>query len=67
MSSVKEGHQDIESQISGIFGHNSSLFTSEKKSGPVAGWFVQKPLKSRIFDDGRVPPLFMGKKPASKL
>lgn len=59
MSSVTEGNKDIESQISGVFDQNSSLFPSEKISGPVAGWFVQNPLKTRIYNKGIVPPFIV--------
>lgn len=55
MSSVTELKKDIESQSSAVVGHNSSLSSLEKKSGPVAGWFVQKPLRSRIYNNGGVP------------
>ncbi|MCJ1468446.1 hypothetical protein MMC07_007075 [Pseudocyphellaria aurata] len=51
MSSVTELNKDIESLSSAVIGHNSSLTPLEKKSGPVAGWFVQNPLQSRIYNN----------------
>lgn len=55
MSSVADVNKDIESQRAAVFGQNSATLQSNRKIGPVAGWFEQKRFKSRLYNNGGVP------------
>lgn len=57
MSSVANVNKDKESQRSAIFGPNSALQQSNRKVGPVAGWFDQKRFPPRVYNNGGVPSL----------
>lgn len=57
MSSVADVSKDKESQRSAIFGQNSAVHQSNRKVGPVAGWFDQKHFPPRVYNNGGVPSL----------
>lgn len=58
MSSVADVNKDKESQRSAIFGENSAVQQSNRKVGPVAGWFDQKRFPPQVYTNGGVPSLF---------